>query len=133
MSTTNTVKATLNAKRSPLTISQVKPTIKYSKQCFIALKHKHVNLMGLPTGTISTLRRLKLNRRKIRKAKPLEQITQTGINFCNLHQVQTVNQHGSKIVNAVRIAHFNARSINKKGQPNCRVHRFSSNRLHYHY
>ena len=37
-----------------------------------------------------------------------------GINFCNLHQVQTVNQNRSEIVNTVRIAHVNARSIKNK-------------------
>ena len=67
LTTIKTVKATLSAKISPLTFSQARPTIEYSKQDIIALKHKHVNLNGLPTGTISTIR-LKLNRRKIRKA-----------------------------------------------------------------
>ena len=112
--TTNTVKATLSAKSSPLTISQARPTIEYSKQDLTALKHKHVNLSGLPTGTISTIRKLKLNRRKIRKAKSEEQITQTGVNFHNLHHVQTVNQDGSEIVNVLRIAHVNVRSIKNK-------------------
>ena len=66
-STTNTVKATLRAKWSPLTISQTRPTIEYSKQDRIAPKHKHVNLTRLPTGATSPIRRLKLNRRKICK------------------------------------------------------------------
>ena len=104
--TTNTVKATLSPKSSPLAISQARQKIEYSKQDLITLKHKHVNLTGLPTGKISKIRRLKLNRKKIRKAKPWQQITQTGINFCNIHLVQTVNQDGSKILNALRIAHL---------------------------
>ena len=71
---TNTVKSTLSAKSSPLTISQARPTIEYCKQDLIALKHKHVNLTGLPNRTISTIRRLNLNRIKIRKAKPQEKL-----------------------------------------------------------
>ena len=62
--TTNRVKAILRAKSSPLTISQARPAIEYSKQDLISLKHNHVNLTELPTGTISIIRRLKLNRRK---------------------------------------------------------------------
>ena len=44
----------------------------------------------------------------------MEQFKQTGVNFCNLHQVQTVNQNRSEIVNTVRIAHVNTRSIKSK-------------------
>ena len=114
MPTTNTVKATLRAISSPLTNSQARPIIEYSKQDLITLKHKHVNLTGLPAGTISTIRRLKLNRKKIRKAKHWKQFKQTGVNFHNLHQVQAVNQNEDEIVSAVRIAHVNARSIKNK-------------------
>ena len=76
--------------------------------------HNNINLTGLPTGTISTIRRLKLNKKNIRKTKHREQFKQTRVNFCNLHQVQTVNQDMSEIVNTVRIAHVNARSIKNK-------------------
>ena len=51
---------------------------------------------------------------KIRKTKHREQLKQTALNFCNLTQVQTVNQNRSEIVNTVRIAHVNARSIKSK-------------------
>ena len=58
---TNRVKATFSAKSSPLTISQARPTTEYCKQDLILLKHKHANLTGLPTQTVSTIRQLKLN------------------------------------------------------------------------
>ena len=77
----------------------------------MTLRHKHINLTGLPAATISTIRRLKLNRKKIRKMKHREQFKQTGVNFHNLHQVQIVNQNRSEIVKTIRIAHVNARSI----------------------
>ena len=52
----------------------------------------------------------------MRKTKHREQFKQTGVNFCNLHQVQTVNQNRSETVNTVRIAHVNARSIKNKDE-----------------
>ena len=95
-------------------MNQARPKIQYSKQDLITLRHKHVNLTGLPAGTISIIRRLKLNSKKIRKTKHREQFKQTEVNFCNLHQVQTLNQNMSETVNTVRIAHVNARSIQNK-------------------
>ena len=52
MPTTNTVRTTLSAKSSPLTTSQARPALEYSKQDLTAIKHINVNLTGLPTGTI---------------------------------------------------------------------------------
>ena len=37
-----------------------------------------------------------------------------GVNLCNLHLIQTVNQYGKELVNALRVAHVNARSIKNK-------------------
>ena len=47
----------------PLTNSQERPKIEYSKQGLITLRHRHENLTGLSAGTISTIRRLQLNRK----------------------------------------------------------------------
>ena len=59
-------------------------------------------------------KKTQIKQEKIRKTKHREQFKQTGVNFCNLHQVQTVNQNRSETVNNVRIAHANARSIKNK-------------------
>ena len=67
LTTTNTIKTTLRAKSPPLTNSQARSKIEFSKQDLTVLKHKHVNLTGLPVGTISTIRRLKLNNKKLGK------------------------------------------------------------------
>ena len=110
---TKTIKVTDRTDSPPSTINEARPKTEYGKQDLITLRHKHVNLTGLPASTISTIRRLKLNRKKIRKTKHREQFKQTGVNFCNLHQVQTVNLNRSEIVSAVRITNVNARSIKK--------------------
>ena len=93
---TNTIKATDRTDSPPSKINQARPKIEYTKQDLITLRHKHVDLTVLPAGTISTIRRLKLNRKKIRKTKYREQFKQTGVNFYILHQVQTVIQIGMK-------------------------------------
>ena len=111
---THVIKTTDKAESLPSTINQAKPKLEYSKQDLTAMRHNNVNLTGLPTGTISTIRRLKLNKKNIRKTKHREQFKQTGFNFCNLHQVQAINQDMNEIVNTVRIAHVNARSIKNK-------------------
>ena len=59
-------------------------------------------------------KKTQIKQEKIRKTKHREQFKQTGVNFCNQHQVQTVNQNRSEIVNTVRIARVNARSIKNK-------------------
>ena len=111
---THVIKTTDKAKGLPSTINEAKPKLEYSKQDLIALGHSNVNLTGLPTGTISTIRGLKLNKKNIRKTKHREQFEQTEVNFCNLHVVQTVNQDMNEIVNTVRIAHIYSRSIKYK-------------------
>ena len=55
-----------------------------------------------------------IKQEKFKKTKHLQQFKQAGVNFHNLHQAQTVNQNGCETVNAVRIAHVNARSIRNK-------------------
>ena len=109
--TTHTTKATDSP---PSTINHTRPKIEYSKQDLFTLRHKHVNLTGPPADTITTIRRLKLKREKIRKTKCREQFKQIGVNFYNLHLIQTVNQNRSETVNNVRIAYINARSIKNK-------------------
>ena len=64
---TNTMKTTGRTDSSPSTINQARPKIEYSKQDLMTLRHKHINLIGLPAGTLSTIRRLKLNRKKLGK------------------------------------------------------------------
>ena len=65
--TTHAVKATDRTEGPPFTINQTRPKIEYSKQDLIALRHNNVNLTGLPAGTLSTIRRLKLNKKKLGK------------------------------------------------------------------
>ena len=89
--TTHATETTDKTKGSPFTITQARPKIDYSKQDLTASRHNNVNLTGLPADTISTIRRLKLYKKTIRKTKHREQFRQVGVNFCNLHQVQTVN------------------------------------------
>ena len=62
--TTHVIKTTDKAEGLPSTINQAKPKIEYNKQGLIALRHNNVNLTGLPTGTISTIRRLKTKQEK---------------------------------------------------------------------
>ena len=112
--TTQVIKTTDKIESPPFINNQDRPALEYSKQELPALRHNSVNLTGLPTGTISTIRRLKLNKKKIRKTTHREQFKQTEVNFCNLHQVQTVNQEMHEKVNTIRIAHVNARSIKNK-------------------
>ena len=59
------IKTTDKAEGLPSTINEAKPKIEYSKQDLIALRHNSVNLTGLSIGTILTIRRLKLNKKKI--------------------------------------------------------------------
>ena len=112
--TTQVTKTTDKIERPPFINNQGRPAMEYSKQELLALRHNNVNLTRLPTGTKSTIRRLKLNKKRIRKTKQWEQIKQTGVNFCNLHQVQTVNEDLHEKVNTIRAAHVNARSIKNK-------------------
>ena len=77
-STTHVIKATDQTEGPLFTVNQARPKIEFSKQDLITLRHNNVNLTGLPAGTISTIRRLKLNKKKIRKTKHREQFKQTG-------------------------------------------------------
>ena len=102
--TNQVTKTTDKIERPPFINNQDRPAMEYSKQELLALRHNNVNLTRLPTGTISTIRR----------PKQREEIKQTRVNFCNLHQVQTVNHDTHEKVNPIRIAHVNARSIKNK-------------------
>ena len=65
--TTHAVKTTDKIEGLASTIHQAKPKIEYSKQDLITVRHNNVNLTVLPAGTISTIRRLKINKRKLAK------------------------------------------------------------------
>ena len=65
--TTHTTKAILRTDSPPSTNNQERPKIERSKQDLITLRHKHVNLTGLPADTISTIRKLKLNKKNLGK------------------------------------------------------------------
>ena len=112
--TTQVIKTTDKIESPPFINNQEKPTLEYSKQELHALRHNNVNLTGLPTGTISIIRRLKLNKKKIKKTNHRDQFKHTRVNFHSLHQVQTVNQDMHEKVDTIRIAHVNARSIKTK-------------------
>ena len=114
--TTEVIRTTDKTEGPPFTINQVRPKIEYSRQDLIALRQNNVNLTGLLMDTTSTIRRLKLNKNKIRKTKHREQFKETGVNFHNLHQVQTINHDMHEKFNTVRIAHVNARSIKNKDE-----------------
>ena len=94
--TTHAIKATDKTESPLFTINQARSKIGYSKQDLTALRHNNVNLTGLPAGTISTIRRLKLNKKKIRKTTHREQFKQTGVNFHNLHWFKQKIKTGMK-------------------------------------
>ena len=112
--TTQVTKTTDKIERPPFTNNHDRPAMEYSKEELLALRHNNVNLTRLPTGTVPTIGRLILNKKRIRKTMQREQIKWTGVNFCNLHQVQTVNQDMHEKLTTIRIAHVNARSIKNK-------------------
>ena len=79
--TAHVIKSTDKAEGLPSTINQAKPKIPYNKQDLTALSHNNVNLTELPTGTISTIRRLKLNKKKIRKKNTRSNVSKLGSTF----------------------------------------------------
>ena len=114
---THAIKAPDRTKGPPFTINlnQARPKIEYSKQDLIALRHNHVNLTGLPAGTISNNKENQTkHEKKLGKPNIGNNSSKLESTIHNLHQVQTVYKNRNEIVNTVRVAHVNARSIKNK-------------------
>ena len=71
--------------------------------------------MGLPSGLIASILRLKIYKKRPRiKNKNPSKIQQHGVNCRIIHQIRTYNQDASEHIKNIRLGTLNARSIKSK-------------------
>ena len=93
--------------------------LSYMRETLIQIgqQTRHNNLLGLPSGSIANILRLKIYKKRPRiKNKKSSRIQQYGVNFRNICQIETCNQEVSKHVKNIRLGTLNTRSIKSKGE-----------------